>query len=191
MPQIKDIAITKTVAGNDDLLIMQNPETGETYNITGANFLKGASSSTTTPPVQPTSNKLTGVAFGTSPAYTSGREYDKAFDGNTSTIFDFMYPSGGYCGIDLGPSNAKKLTKVRVYPRQDAGVQTRTTGAKIQGSNTAQDSGYVDLFTFPSTPDINTWYEGTITTSTAYRYLRYYGADNTYCNVSEVEFYGT
>lgn len=44
MPQIKDIAITKTVAADTDFLIMQNPITGETYKITKASLLAGVSS---------------------------------------------------------------------------------------------------------------------------------------------------
>ena len=42
--QIKDFAITKTTADNDDFLILQNPTTGETYKITKADFLAGLSS---------------------------------------------------------------------------------------------------------------------------------------------------
>lgn len=48
MPQIKDIAITKEAAEDGDLVIMQNPSTGETYNITIVNllarFLSGSNS---------------------------------------------------------------------------------------------------------------------------------------------------
>ncbi|MCC5619252.1 hypothetical protein LC605_30110 [Nostoc sp. CHAB 5836] len=43
MPQIKDIAITKAIASDSDLLPMQSPS-GETYIITKANLLKGLSS---------------------------------------------------------------------------------------------------------------------------------------------------
>ncbi|MEH2322051.1 MAG: hypothetical protein V7K32_00310 [Nostoc sp.] len=45
MPQIKDIAITKSIARDDDFLIMQNPETGETYKITKGNLFAGFSGS--------------------------------------------------------------------------------------------------------------------------------------------------
>lgn len=49
MPQIKDVAITKTIAEDGDLLIMQNPATGETYNIKRSDFLSGLSSGSSTP----------------------------------------------------------------------------------------------------------------------------------------------
>ncbi|MEH2146251.1 hypothetical protein [Nostoc sp.] len=44
MTQIKDFAITKTVAEDGDFLLMQNPTTGETYKITRSDFLAGLSS---------------------------------------------------------------------------------------------------------------------------------------------------
>ncbi|BAZ70559.1 hypothetical protein NIES4106_53540 [Fischerella sp. NIES-4106] len=46
MPQIKDIAILKNVAEDDDLLVMQNPTTGETYKITKADLLAGLATDT-------------------------------------------------------------------------------------------------------------------------------------------------
>jgi hypothetical protein len=43
MTQIKDIAIVKTVAGDGDYFVMQNPTTGETYRITKADLFAGLS----------------------------------------------------------------------------------------------------------------------------------------------------
>lgn len=43
MPQIRDLSITKTVAADSDFLLMQSPESGETYKITKANLLAGLS----------------------------------------------------------------------------------------------------------------------------------------------------
>lgn len=139
----------------------------------------------------PVEVKLIGTTFGASPPYAAGSDYTKAFDGNLATFYDYLYSSGGYCGIDLGASNTKKLSKIRIYPRQDSGAHTRSGGAKIQGSNTSETSGFIDLFIFVSTPNTGIWYEGTVSISTAYRYLRYYGVDGTYCNIGEVEFYGS
>lgn len=51
MPQIKDFPIEKTTAEDNDYLVMQNPDTGETYKIKKSNLLKGLSSSTSTPTV--------------------------------------------------------------------------------------------------------------------------------------------
>lgn len=44
MPQYKDFAIQKTAAESTDILLLQNPITGETYKITKGDFLAGLSS---------------------------------------------------------------------------------------------------------------------------------------------------
>lgn len=49
--------------------------------------------------------KLTGTAFGTSPAWNNGTDnYEKAFDGNTGTFFDYSQGNGGYTGTGGGPT---------------------------------------------------------------------------------------
>ena len=135
-------------------------------------------------------NLLAGTKFGTGPAFAPGREYDKAFDGNTGSYFDYVNANGGYTGIDLGVGNAKAVIKIRYYPRTDSGLGPgRMVGGKLQGSNTSQTSGYVDLHTITTTPPFG-WVEVTISDPTAYRYLRYLSPDGGYCNVAEIEFYG-
>lgn len=47
MTNIKDLSITKTVAGDSDLLVLQNQSTSETYKITKANFVAGLATSST------------------------------------------------------------------------------------------------------------------------------------------------
>jgi hypothetical protein len=51
MPQIKNVSITKTIAEDADLLILQNPTTGETYKITKADFLAGLTAQPSTPQI--------------------------------------------------------------------------------------------------------------------------------------------
>jgi hypothetical protein len=139
----------------------------------------------------PAPPKLTGTAFGTSPPWQAGREFDKAVDGNTSTYFDFSVSDGGYTGIDLGAGNGKSVVKIRYYPRSDfAGGPDRMVGGKFQGSNTSSSSGYVDLHTITTAPPIGTWIEVIISNPTTFRYLRYLGANGSFCNVAEIEFYG-
>jgi|GEM_PF-1806755 len=131
--------------------------------------------------------KVSGTAFGTSPAWNNGTStYEKAFDGNTSTFFDYSNGDGGYTGIDLGNGNAKVISKIRFHPR--AGYEGRMTGGKFQGSNTGTGSGYTDLVTVSSTPSSG-WNELTVTGTAAYRYLRYLSPNGGFTNVSEVEFY--
>ena len=142
-------------------------------------------------PPGPSPIKLGGTSFGTNPPWVPGREFDKAFDGNTTTIFDYANASGGYTGIDLGSNaNARKIVKIRFFPRSDfGGGGARMLGGKFQGSNSNSSSGYVDLHTVTATPALGTWIEVTITDATAYRYLRYLSPDGGFCNVAEIEFY--
>ena len=95
-------------------------------------------------------------------------------------------PSIGFAGIDLGSGNAKKITKVRFYPR--AGQEARMAGGKFQGSNTSQTTGFTDLYTISGTP-ATAWTDVVISDITQYRYLRYISVDGGYGNVAEVEFY--
>jgi len=51
--------------------------------------------------------KLTGAPFGTPGSnQNSGNDYSKAFDGSTTTFFDYSQPNGGYAGLDLGQKSA-------------------------------------------------------------------------------------
>jgi alpha-galactosidase len=146
-----------------------------------------APTSTPTPTPVAGAVKLSGTTFGTSPAYAAGCEYDKAFDGNTSTYFDYAYANGGYTGIDLGAGNGRRVTSIKYYPR--ASWAGRMVMGKFQGSNTSSSSGYVDLYTISTTPPY-AWTQVNISDTNTYRYLRYLGPDGSYGNVAEIEFYG-
>ena len=52
---------------------------------------------------------LSGTPYGTSPAWGDlPNTYDKVFDGDPSTFFDFAEPSGGYAGIDPAPGEPRR-----------------------------------------------------------------------------------
>ncbi|MDD5675105.1 MAG: right-handed parallel beta-helix repeat-containing protein [Chitinivibrionales bacterium] len=136
----------------------------------------------------PVVSKLTGTPFGTGPAWAPGSEFNKASDGDTTTFFEYALNNGGYTGIDLGSGIAGKITKIRFFPRK--GFEFRMNGGKFQGSNLSSSSGYVDLYTIPATPPAG-WNTIAITDQNSYRYLRYIAAANVYCNIAEMEFYGT
>lgn len=125
---------------------------------------------------------LRGTAFGLNPPYAAGSEYCKASDGNTSTYYDYSQANGGYTGLDLG--SAKVIGRIRYYPRSGNG--NRMTGGKFQGSN--DGSTYTDLYTISTTPAVQ-WNDVTISSSTAYRYVRYLSPNAGYCNIAEMEFY--
>jgi parallel beta-helix repeat protein len=135
----------------------------------------------------PQISKLNGTAFGTSPAWGVGSEYNKALDNNTNTFFEYSLNNGGYAGIDLGSGKSGKIVKIRFYSRP--GFEFRMNGGKFQGSNTSSNSGYTDLFTIAGNPAAG-WNEIKITNQNSFRYLRFISAVNTYCTISEMEFYG-
>ncbi|MFC1504057.1 PKD domain-containing protein [Spirochaetota bacterium] len=140
---------------------------------------------TFTPTDDPGASKLTGTLFGYGTPFTAGSEYDKVFDGNTSSFFDTS-TDGAYTGLDAG--SLKQVIKIRFYPRL-LNFAGRMVGGKFQGSTTSSSSGYTDLHTISATPQSD-WNEVLIPDTSGYRYLRYIGPTGGYCNVAEIEFYG-
>jgi hypothetical protein len=130
--------------------------------------------------------QVTGTPFGKNPPWAPGGEYDKAFDGNINTFYDFSQANGGYTGLDLGEGNQTVVKEVRYYPR--AGYTGRMVEGKIQGSNTSPTEGFVDLYTITSTPELG-WNVAEINNETAYRYIRYVSPNGGYGNIAEMEFY--
>ena len=139
-----------------------------------------------TTPASP--NKLAGTPIGTSGSYASqGNTIAKAFDGNLSTFFDAPDASGDWLGLDLG--SAKIVTQVDYAPRP--GWTGRMVGGEIQASNSADfSSGVATIYTITSTPSAGVFSTQPITNSSAYRYYRYLGPANSYCNIAELEFDG-
>ena len=131
------------------------------------------------------------LKYGSAPAYQNGTAtYDKAFDGNVTTFFDYANPTGGYAALSLGTNKSAKVNKVRYYPR--AGQEKRMVGGKFQGCNDSLfNTGIVDLFTITTTPAASTWSEGTITSLASFKFLRYLSPVNGYCNVNEIQFCGS
>ncbi len=129
--------------------------------------------------------KLSGPVFGSSPPYAAGSDSSKAFDGSVSTFFDDAASDTGNAGFDLGSGNAQRISYIRFYPRST--YEGRMDGGKFQGSN--DGSSWTDLYTISGTPSSG-WTSVSVSSATAWRYLRYLGPAGGYCNVAEVEFYG-
>jgi hypothetical protein len=139
----------------------------------------------------PSTVKLTGTTFGSGPPYDNNQTvgYAKAFDGLTNTYFDDSNATGGYTGIDLGPTGTASVTLIRFYPRTAWGFAQRMLAGKFQCSMTSQIDGYTDLYTIPTTPP-PAWTEVAVTSSPKCRYLRYLSPEGGYTNVAEIEFWG-
>lgn len=130
--------------------------------------------------------KLTGTPFGASPFWANDAAYgfDKVFDGNTTTFYNYALSSGGYVGLEF-PA-ARIVTRARYFARPGF---NRMAGGKFQGSNTSRTSGYVDLFTIPATSAAG-WAEVALPAG-EWRFIRYLGPDGGQGEVSELEFIGT
>jgi fibronectin type 3 domain-containing protein len=131
--------------------------------------------------------KLTGSVIGSPGSWNnSGNTIDKVFDGNLGTFYDAVNGSGDWAGLDLGAASV--VTQIKYCPR--TGFAGRTVGGLFQGANVPDFStGVVTLYTIPSTPSEGVLTVRAISNPTAFRYLRYIGPANGFCNVAEVEFW--
>ena len=112
---------------------------------------------------------------------------DAAFDGDLGTFFDSDLGVGGWTGLDLGSDTV--ITQIRYAPR--SGWGSRMVGGRFQASSTPDfSSDVVTLYTISSAPPGGTFTTRTIANAGSYRYVRYYGPANGYCNVAEIEFSG-
>ncbi|HZI33923.1 MAG TPA: fibronectin type III domain-containing protein, partial [Candidatus Binatia bacterium] len=110
------------------------------------------------------------------------------FDGNTNNFYDAANGTNDWAGIDLGSGTNGVVMQIKYWPR--AGLAYRMVGGQFQGANVADfSSGVVTLFTVSSTPPDGMNVQ-TVSNTNAFRYLRYIGPANGWCNVAEVEFWG-
>ncbi len=138
-----------------------------------------------------TERVLTGTVIGTTGSWggdpTTTR--DAAFDGNLSTFFDSDLATGGWTGLDLGDTAV--VTEIRFAPRSGSQFPGRMVGGVFQASSTADfSSDVVTLYTVGSAPSEGVYTTNAISGAGAYRYVRYYGPTDGFCNVAEIEFYG-
>jgi hypothetical protein len=138
--------------------------------------------------VQPIAPQLSGKTIGTAGSYGNhGDTIAKAFDGNLSTFFDAPTANGSWVGLDLG--TARIIRQISYAPRP--GYATRMVGGIFQGSNSADfSSGNVTLYKITSAPKAGVLTLVPVTSWSAFRYVRYLGPSNSYCNIAELKFFG-
>jgi len=76
---------------------------------------------------------------------------------------------------------------VRILPR--AGFPQLVKGAIIQGSNSGQMDGFTELVTITEDAKEGEWLDVKFANSKVYRFLRYFGPPDSWCNIAELEFY--
>jgi len=138
--------------------------------------------------------QLTGTVIGTSGSIgNDGNTIANAFDGclrSYANYVDGPDASGDWLGLDFGSGYSYVVNQVKYCPR--SGWASRMIGGVIQGSNTADfSSGVTTLYTINSAPaDNGTFTTATFSNTTPFRYVRYVGPNNGYCNITEIQFYG-
>lgn len=131
--------------------------------------------------------KFEGTGIGSPGSYGgSGLTFHKALDGDPNTFFDAPTANGQWVGVDLGA--ARIVKKVRYIPR-DAWAQ-RIVNGKIQGSNAADFSDAVDLFTMTFAPEEDVYTVSRFENSSLYQFYRFLSPANGYGNIAELEFWG-
>jgi hypothetical protein len=135
--------------------------------------------------------KLTGTMIGTTGSWNNDPNATRAavYDGNLNTFFDALEGVGAWAGLDLGAGASKQIAAIRYAPR--TGYSWRMNGGKFQGANSADFSDAVTLHTLAGPPTEGLLTLQLVNYATAFRYLRYLSPDNGFCNVAEVEFYGS
>jgi hypothetical protein len=125
------------------------------------------------------------VQFGTSGSYRGlGNVAANAVDGNLNTFFDGPDASGDFVALDYG--SPVRVTQIKFAPR--ATLATRMVGGMFQASNTPDFSSAVTLYTITSTPVTGKLTTVAINNAGAYRYVRYIGPANGYCDIAEMQF---
>jgi autotransporter-associated beta strand protein len=134
--------------------------------------------------------KLTGTVIGTSGSFNNNAATTKtaAVDGSLTTYFDAASANGAWVGYDLGADSTQAIFKIRYAPRPT--YSSRMVGGVFQGSNVADFSTAKTLYTIKTAPADGVYTTQTITSTAAYRYIRYLSPNNGSGNVAEVEFYG-
>ena len=151
----------------------------------------GNSADSTAVSAVPLPPKLTGTMIGTTGSWNNDPNATRAavYDGNLNTFFDALEGVGAWAGLDLGAGASKQIAAIRYAPR--TGYSWRMNGGKFQGANSADFSDAVTLHTLAGPPTEGLLTLQLVNYATAFRYLRYLSPDNGFCNVAEVEFYGS
>jgi hypothetical protein len=134
--------------------------------------------------------EFTGTVIGSPGSWDNlGNTISNVFDGNTNTYYDAADGTGDWAGLDLGSGAAAVVMQIEYCPR--ATFAYRMVGGQFQGANVSNfSSGVVTLFTVASTPPDGVMTVQAVTNAATFRYLRYIGPTNGWCNVAEVEFRG-
>jgi hypothetical protein len=131
--------------------------------------------------------KVTGTVIGTASSAKSSNVVANVFDSDLDTYFEGPDASGDWVGLDFGANSGYVIQRISYSPRPS--YESRMVGGVVQGANSADFSDAVTLFTISNQPLAGLLTSANLTNTTSYRYLRYVGPVNSYCDVAELQFY--
>lgn len=111
-----------------------------------------------------------------------------AVDGCLKNYMDAWAPEGGWVGLDLGSSVSATITGIKYCPQPGGGG--RLVGCVVEGSNAADFSNAVNLYTVTAAPPYGVFTTQSISNGNAFRYIRFRAPANNYCTAGEVQFIG-
>jgi len=133
--------------------------------------------------------QLYGTLIGTTgSAGNWGATRELAMDGSLKNYMDAWAPEGGWVGLDLGAGVNATITAVKYCPQPGGG--SRLVGGVVEGSNTADFSSVVNLFTVTTAPASGVFTTQAINVGNTFRYVRFRAPANNYCTLAEVQFIG-
>jgi cytochrome c553 len=128
------------------------------------------------------SGKLIGVPNGNSPSSA-----ERAFDGDSWTVYESNVSEGSWLGLDLGEPRVIKRVRYAGRP----GDPRRMLNGKFQGSSTADFSAdVVELASVDQPPENERYGALDVSAPQAVRYVRYLVPKEGWGNVAELEFWG-
>mmetsp|Transcript_155315 Transcript_155315/g.289745 ORF Transcript_155315/g.289745 Transcript_155315/m.289745 type:complete len:630 (-) Transcript_155315:78-1967(-) len=118
-------------------------------------------------------------------AWRSGREADKAWDGNPETFYDAAQANGGYTSADLGAACSLALIAYRTRCHH----QDRMCGGKFEGRKDLESSWEL-LHTITETPARHPAFNySEVINDEPFRYIRYIGPDGGHCNIGDIKVF--
>jgi fibronectin type 3 domain-containing protein/regulation of enolase protein 1 (concanavalin A-like superfamily) len=149
----------------------------------------GGSETTNSPEAALSFPELTGGIIGTPGSWENdGNTITNVFDNNLNTFFDAPTANGDWVGLDFGAGSSNVITQINYCPR--SGFESRMVGGIFQGANQADFSDAVTLFTVTAQPATGVFTPAGITSTAAFRYVRYLSPNSGFGNVAELQFFG-
>lgn len=139
--------------------------------------------------------KLSGTIFSYGGS-VNNNSHINLFDGNFNTFWHSKAASGAYVGFAF--DTARVVREFRYAARKNQGspknFQNFIRGAKVQGSNESESSGFIDLYEIDKNSiqqtDANTLVGVLLDNENAYKWIRVLFPEDSYGFASEIEFWG-